>query len=104
MREKGDDRESERVLRSGIEHAPDDADLRHALGLALVRLDRHGDALEELASAVALAPDRARLRYVYAVALLSTGDEEGARREIRDAVERHPGDPEIQALRVQLGL
>jgi Flp pilus assembly protein TadD len=56
------------VLRSAIEASPLDADLHHALGLALTRLKQPDQALSELRRASELEPDRARYLYAYAIA------------------------------------
>jgi Flp pilus assembly protein TadD len=47
--------------------------VHHALGLALVRLNRNDEALTEFGAARNLDPDQARFAYVYAVALHSSG-------------------------------
>jgi Flp pilus assembly protein TadD len=60
-----------RVLREGLGAAPDSAILHHALGLALVRIKRTGDALSEFKRATALEPANARFAYVYDIALKS---------------------------------
>jgi tetratricopeptide (TPR) repeat protein len=101
-REMGADSRSEQVLRDGLARIPGDAGLHHALGLALVRLDRHGEAIDEFARAVELDPDRQHYRYVHAVAVHSMGDREGALRLAREASARHPGDPELRHLLLQL--
>ena len=67
------DGEAEQVLRAGLSRAPSDAGLRHALGLALVRLHRHDEALVEFRRAAQLSPGNTRFGYVYAVALNSAG-------------------------------
>ena len=67
------DGEAEQVLRAGLSRAPSDAGLRHALGLALVRLNRHDEALVEFRRAAQLSPGNTRFGYVYAVALNSAG-------------------------------
>ncbi|MCP5041684.1 MAG: hypothetical protein GY944_11705, partial [bacterium] len=47
-RARGNDEASEQTLRAALEAVPDHPDIRHALGLALVRLDRDAEALVEL--------------------------------------------------------
>jgi tetratricopeptide (TPR) repeat protein len=64
----GRESESEGTLRAGLERAPRDAMLHHALGLALVRQRRATEALSELKLATELAPDNERFAYVYDVA------------------------------------
>jgi tetratricopeptide (TPR) repeat protein len=70
-RTRGRDADGVRVLREGLGVAPDSAILHHALGLALVRTQRTGDALSEFKRATALDPANARFAYVYDVALKS---------------------------------
>jgi Flp pilus assembly protein TadD len=80
------------VLRAAIETSPRDAGLHHALGLALTRLKRPGEALEELRQAVEIDPERARYAYVYAVALHSAGRAGDAIAVLKDNLARHPAD------------
>jgi tetratricopeptide (TPR) repeat protein len=95
----GRDADGERSLRAGLDQVPGDASLHHALGLALVRLQRPGEALGELQRATELDPGNARFVYVYAVALHSTGDAEAAIASLETALAAHPDDREIlQAL------
>jgi Flp pilus assembly protein TadD len=89
------DGEAEALLRQGLVHAPSDAGLHHALGLALVRAKRLPEALVELGKAAALPPKSARYAYVYGVALDSVGQTARAR-EVLDAAHRdYPGNREI---------
>jgi len=95
----GRDADGERSLRAGLEKVPGDASLHHALGLALVRLQRLDEALGELKRAMELDPDNARFAYVYAVALHSTGDSEAAIASLETALAAHPDNRDIlQAL------
>jgi tetratricopeptide (TPR) repeat protein len=68
MRMRDREPEAEAVLREGLAHAPQDATLHHALGLALVRQQKHEEALRELKLATELAPGNTRFAYVYGVA------------------------------------
>jgi tetratricopeptide (TPR) repeat protein len=61
------------VLRAAIAASPKDAGLHYALGLALIRLKRSGDALTELQKAAKLAPENVHCANVYGIALNSTG-------------------------------
>jgi predicted CXXCH cytochrome family protein len=98
-RASGRDADGERSLRAGLEEVPGDANLHHALGLALVRLRRTGEALVELKRAAELDPGNARFAYVYAVALHSTGAAEEAIASLETALAAHPDDRDIlQAL------
>ena len=67
-RARGRDADGESALREGLKVAPKSAILHHALGLALVRMKRTGEALSELERATMLEPGNARFAYVYAVA------------------------------------
>jgi predicted CXXCH cytochrome family protein len=89
------DADGERSLRAGLGKVPGDASLHHALGLALVRLQRLDEALGELKRAAELDPANARFAYVYAVALHSTGDAEAAIASLETALAAHPDDHDI---------
>jgi tetratricopeptide (TPR) repeat protein len=67
----GRDADGASVLREGLRLNPGSAALHHALGLALVRMQRTGDALGEFQRATVLEPGNARFAYVYDVALKS---------------------------------
>lgn len=95
LREGGRDEEGERVLRASLARNPDHADLRHALGLLLVRRQQSAEALAELAAAARLDPARPRYAYVHGVALHSAGRREEARAVWEQALARHPGDPDL---------
>ncbi len=73
LRRANRDGDGESILRAGLARRPNDASLRHSLGLLLVRRKDMPAALAELGRAAALAPDNPRFAYVYAVALQSTG-------------------------------
>ncbi|WP_437874711.1 multiheme c-type cytochrome [Sorangium sp. So ce513] len=68
-RELGRDADGVALLRRGIARAPEQAELLHALGLALVRQGRKDQALEPLKRAAELAPEQARFQTVYRAAL-----------------------------------
>ena len=94
-RGQGRDGDCEKFLRDGLRQVPENAELHHALGLALVRQKRLPDALTELRKAAALAPDSARFAYVYAVGLHSGGKGDAAMQVLEQALKRHPGDRDI---------
>lgn len=98
MRAEGRDDEAINLIREGLEQAPDDAALEHALGLALVRGGKTEDAMPHLKRAAERARQNPRLAYVYAVALHSTGEGPEAREELKTALERHPHDPDLLTL------
>ena len=87
--------EAERLLRAGLARAPADAALHHALGLALVRMRRPGEARAELQRAAALAPMNARFGYVYAVALHSAGQIKAAIAELNRVLAGAPNDQDV---------
>jgi tetratricopeptide (TPR) repeat protein len=89
---EGRHEESVRVLREGLAKAPETADLRHALGLALVRAERTDEALAELARAAELDPGEPSHAYVYGVGLHQRGESERAVAVLEAAHARHPGD------------
>jgi Flp pilus assembly protein TadD len=91
------------VLRAAIAASPKDAGLHYALGLALIRLKRSGDALTELQKAAKLAPENVHCANVYGIALNSTGQSDQARKTLADAVARHPHNREILTALVQIG-
>jgi len=89
---RGQNQESTELLRKAMAIDPDDADIRHALGLALVRQHNYAEALPELRRAAELAPGNARYAYVYAVALNSTGSPAQAMELLENTHKRHPAD------------
>ncbi len=91
-RKQGRDAQGVRLLRSGLHAVPHDGDLRHALGLALVRSGQKDAALLELQRAAELRPDRPRYAYVFAIALHSAGQTSRAVSILRSTHERHPAD------------
>jgi tetratricopeptide (TPR) repeat protein len=98
------DPEAEEVLRAGLALAPSDARLRHALGLALIRLHRLEEARAELQRAAALEPRNVRFGYVYAVALHSTGRNKESIAELRRVLAIDPEDRDaLVALSVYQG-
>jgi predicted CXXCH cytochrome family protein len=95
LRVQGRDAEAARMLEQGIAHAPRNAELHYALGLALVRLRAPERALGELEGAMRLAPDNARYAYVHAVALNSLGRRAEALRALERALGRWPADRDM---------
>jgi len=68
QRAEGREDEARATLRAGLEIAPENAALWHALGLALVRQHRPTEALAALKKAAVLAPGNRRFTEVYAIA------------------------------------
>lgn len=83
------------ILRKAMDLEPNNADVRHSLGLAFVRQKNYPDALAQLSKAAELAPDNARYAYVYAIALNSTGARGEAMELLDLAHKRHPADRDI---------
>lgn len=94
-RVQGREEEAEKTLRQGLEAAPQDPGVHHALGLALVRSKRTTEAIVELRKAAELPPDRVRYDYVYAVALDSVGQTPKAIAVLAEAHGRHPANREV---------
>ena len=95
LRTQQHDEQAEQVLRDGLRRSPGAAALHYALGLTLVRLGRHADALTELERAAKFAPDDARFAYVYAVALNGAGKTAPAIAEIDRALKYRPDDRDL---------
>ncbi|MGE5413487.1 MAG: tetratricopeptide repeat protein [Syntrophomonadaceae bacterium] len=94
-RMQGRDGDAEKTLRRGLEAAPHDPGVHHALGLTLVRLKRMPEAVRELRIAAEIPPERPHYVYVYAVALDAIGETDRALAILEAARARHPGDREI---------
>ena len=94
-RGRDDEVHAEKVLRDALDSIPDNADVQHALGLALVRQSRMTEAFEALRLAVALDANNPRYAYVYAVALNSAGEPTRALKVLKDALVKAPNDPQI---------
>jgi predicted CXXCH cytochrome family protein len=107
-RQNGLDVQAATLLQQAVTLAPESASAQHALGLALVRQKRLPDALPYLLEASRLDPAEARYSYVYGVALWESGQREEAIKVLEAALQRHPGNPELQgaleAYHQQLGV
>ena len=91
-RMRGQNQEGVKLLRKAMSIDPNNADIKHSLGLALVRQHNYADAIPELRRASELAPDNARYAYVYAVALNSIGASASAMELLENTHKRHPAD------------
>jgi Tfp pilus assembly protein PilF len=89
---RGVDQEGAELLKKAMTIEPNNADVRYALGLSLVRRHDYAGALDLLRRAHELVPDNARYAYVYAVALNSTGAPGEAMTLLEEAHQRHPAD------------
>jgi predicted CXXCH cytochrome family protein len=94
-RASGDEKAAEELLRKSLARNAESAPLHHALGLALIRQKRTGEAISELQKAAETAPEEARFAYVHGVALHDTGEPQKAREALARALLRHPFDRDI---------
>ncbi len=94
-RARGMDEEGAELLRKAMAVEPDNADVRYALGLYLVRRHDYAGALDLLRRAHELTPDNARYAYVYAVALNSAGAAVEATALLEQTHRQHPADREV---------
>jgi Tfp pilus assembly protein PilF len=92
---RGMDQESTEIMRQAIALEPNNADVRHSFGLALVRQKNYAEALVQLRQASELAPDNAHYAYVYAVALNSTGARAQAVQLLEQTHKSHPTDRDV---------
>jgi predicted CXXCH cytochrome family protein len=89
------DEEGAELLRKAMAIEPDNADVRYALGLYLVRKHEYTEALDLLRRAHELVPDNARYAYVYAVALNSSGAASEALALLEETHRHHPADRNV---------
>src|SRR5262249_33796316 len=94
-RTRGMDEEGAELLKKAMAIEPENADVRHALGLYLVRKRDYAAALDLLRRAHELMPDNARYAYVYAVALNSSGKAPEASALLEQAHQQHPADRDV---------
>jgi Tfp pilus assembly protein PilF len=94
-RELGKDKEGVELLRAAIAIEPQNAAIKHSLGLLMVRQRNYAEALPLLREATVLAPDNARYAYVYAIALNSTGSSVDATTLLERTHKRHPTDRNV---------
>jgi len=94
-RARGMDDEGAELLRKAMAIEPENADVRYALGLYLVRKHDYPEALDLLRRAHELMPDNARYAYVYAVALNSSGAAGEALALLEEAHQQHPADRSV---------
>jgi Flp pilus assembly protein TadD len=94
-RQRGLDKEGAELLREAITIEPNNAAIKHSLGLLLVRQRNYTEALPQLREAAELDPDNARYAYVYAVALSSTGSAAQAKTVLEKTHKQHPTDRNV---------
>ena len=95
------DEEAEAILRKGLKNAADRGAVEFALGLTLVRLERHAEALTHLERAHELRPEVIRFGYVYAVAQFDQGQQDAALETLGRMNQRYPANRDI--LRLLIG-
>jgi predicted CXXCH cytochrome family protein len=96
------DREGAELLRAAIAIEPNNAAVKHSLGLSLVRQHNYAEALPLLREASALAPDDARYAYVYAIALNTAGSGTEALSLLERTHKQHPTDKTVLVALVTL--
>jgi predicted CXXCH cytochrome family protein len=94
------DEDAEAILRLGLERAADRAAIEFALGLTLVRLQRHDEATDHLKRAYGMRPETIRFGYVYAVAQFDGGKREAALRTLEHLHKRYPANRDVLQLLV----
>ena len=101
-RARGDEPQTEAVLREGLAVTPRAAELLHSLGLSQTRQRKAGAALASFAQAAKLAPDNARYGYVLAIAQHSAGKRNEALATLRESDRRHPYNADILSALVSM--
>jgi tetratricopeptide (TPR) repeat protein len=86
--------DAEGLLRRAAAGSPESAAWQLDHGRALLRLERHDEALTALRRAVELDPQLARARGWVGIALARTGRTDEARRDLEQALRAAPGNPE----------
>jgi Tfp pilus assembly protein PilF len=92
------DEEAESTLREGLKRAADQAAVEFALGLTLVRLGRHSEALRHLRRAYEVRPETIRFGYVYAVAQFDGGQRVASLRTLEQMQKRYPANRDVLQL------
>ncbi|MFW2386712.1 MAG: tetratricopeptide repeat protein, partial [Polyangiales bacterium] len=92
------DEEAESTLRTGLNKAADRAAVEFALGLTLVRLERHAEAMRHLRSAYEIRPEMIRFGYVYSVAQFDQGKKQAALRTLGQMRKRYPANRNVLRL------
>ena len=92
------DDEAESILVDGLKNAADRAAVEFALGLTLVRLGRHSEAMLHLRRAYEARPETIRFGYVYSVAQFDGGQRETALRTLEQMHKRYPANRDILRL------
>ena len=91
----GREYDGERILRQALTIAPDFPAAHHALGLLLVRRQRHEEAISHLERAHRLVPDDVTFGYVYSIGLHSLGRSSEAVKVLDATLDAHPFDQRL---------
>ena len=90
-----DETAAEATLLEGLDIQPDQASLRHALGLSLVRQGRMDEAVPELQAAAELPDATARYALAYGLVLDAQGNADAARAYLAESIDRFGDDPAL---------
>lgn len=93
-RAQGREQAAGQLLSDALERMPQEGMLHYALGLSLVRQQRHDTAMKHLRQAWELQPDDPRTGYVLAVGLEPT-EPQAALEILRQAARLHPNDRDL---------
>ena len=94
------DEEAEAILRRGLKAAADRASVEFALGLALVRLERHPEAMRHFRQAHEIRPEVIRFGYVYAIAQFDQKHQGASLKTLERMLGRYPANRDILRLLV----
>ncbi|WP_444894151.1 multiheme c-type cytochrome [Microbulbifer sp. TRSA001] len=94
-RVSGRETDAELLLRGALSKSEDIAVIQHALGLSLVRQNRHQEAMGFLKAAAEHEQTQSRYLYVYAIAVHSEGNSELALDILEDGYHQFPQDLDI---------
>jgi tetratricopeptide (TPR) repeat protein len=84
---------AEDLLRFGVAHNPDDADLQEHLARVLLAMGHYEDAARSAQAALELDPNSSGAHAVRVAALDESGDAEALLGALRQNVQMHPDDP-----------
>lgn len=92
LEQQGHGSQAMELLRQAARRNERSAEIRHALGLSLIRQGRRDEALAQLGRAAELRPEAVRLAYVHIVAAHDISGVKAALKPLRAALARHPGN------------
>ncbi|WP_444913503.1 tetratricopeptide repeat protein [Microbulbifer sp. TRSA007] len=94
-RASGRETDAELLLRGALSKSEENTVIQHALGLSLVRQNRHQEAMGFLKAAAEHEQTQSRYLYVYAIAVHSEGNSELALDILEDGYHQFPQDLDI---------